>query len=278
MLILHIGLPKTGSTFLQRDIFPNFQGLTTLHKATPPMSLLGRIGPQLITVQKNLIRSRSSFLSWLGQWILVLIQNNRKVLFSSENLSLRPKGIWDGIGVGPNFYAQYLPSLKQKMGGSRLIVILGIRRWDTWLASRYAQSAGSFPDAGQTDFENRVLEILNVRFGNPNGPLGWLEYDSAIDMLCRAIGKENVLVYRQEDLDSDCVGFITKLSEMIDCKFDVSKLDSFSGSAAVAKRNQRAISSSTWKLNRSDKSITLDYWLQNLILEKFSSKSRLYWK
>lgn len=276
MLILHLGLPKTGSTFLQNEVFPNFEGLTVLHRTVPPVSAFGRLGPHLLMGLKRLVKTENPFWSWFGQWVLVAVQSRGRVVFTAENLSLRPNGIWDGGGAGPSFYEQYLRRLKKKMGQSRLVVILGVRRWDTWLPSRYAQSATTFISPGQIDFETRVGQILETKLGNQDAPLGWLEYDSVYELLCRAIGPENVMVYRQEDLESDCVGVINRLSKILECRFSGEKMKLLANPDAVTKRNVKKVDSSTWRLRNSEETISVNSELQKRIIEKFQYASRLY--
>ena len=124
VLTLHIGLPKTASTFLQRSVFSSAPGLTYVrkYKELPlPVAIekMQRVHPRRV----------SDFVDSIGE---ELPEGN--VLVSNENVSMHVKEPWADKGPTPTRFCERVVALEPLVGTLR--VILGIRRQDQWLASR----------------------------------------------------------------------------------------------------------------------------------------------
>ena len=66
--------------------------------------------------------------------------------------------LWEGTGCNPEQFAQLTDKFAESLG-LKIRVLFVSRNLDTWLASRYAQSAPRFQTPGQYDFELKLKEI-----------------------------------------------------------------------------------------------------------------------
>lgn len=180
MLTFHIGLPKTGTTYLQHKILRKVPDLRLIHRAMGPNEeklcavLRKYVGASSLTagIMRQAITSRAfSRLDAMEEGELPA-----GVVISDENLSVQSGGFWRGEGPDPEKVAQRLHALAAPMPPhlGPVKVLIGIRAQDTWLAARYAESARHMPGFSQEDFDRRLLRI--ARTDRLAGPLAWLDH------------------------------------------------------------------------------------------------------
>ena len=81
-------------------------------------------------------------------------------------------------------------------------VIMGIRRQDQYLASRYATHGELADEPGQADFERQTLEIIDpVKRYFIDGV--WLDFKTTRDLIVNVLGVDGVLILPLEQLNDD---------------------------------------------------------------------------
>lgn len=213
VLYLHIGIPKTASSWLQAEVFPKLDHL--LYRDSPRSDLFRGVqdaadeGRMMVgalkrssrlwrdygdTVFRELFGERSAWLT-----------GARSALVSEEGIGRQ--------GSRPESLRAHLREMAKKAadwGFERVGVIYFVRRQDRWLASHYAQVSDRNPKAGQGDFERLVHEVTSPRLARYGfGTL--LDYEALHEALVGAVGPENVLPFVHEDLQEDQGGTLGSL-------------------------------------------------------------------
>ena len=190
MLVLHIGLGKTGSTTLQRAVFAPAKGITYVHRkrgaaaAALTQALSGhvRVGP-------------------LGSWgarraLLARIQGfdtgAGTILVSHEGTAIGQAEFWTGRGPAPARVVRRLAALGRALP-ERLRPLQSCVRHPPAgsLARLELCPQGGRPGAGfdQPDFDRRMWAIAEAPA--LEGPLDLLDFAAARRELVAALGAEN---------------------------------------------------------------------------------------
>jgi hypothetical protein len=113
----------------------------------------------------------------------------------------------------PSFLAAHLSECRKaalQAGFADVKVIMGIRRQDQYLGSRYAQHGELADEPGQLDFEQQILEVIDpARRYFVDGV--WLDYKMTRDLIANIIGVDAVLVLPLEQLSSDPSSYFAAL-------------------------------------------------------------------
>lgn len=176
--IVHIGYPKTATSFLQSDVFPYFKdiGYFDFYQSREIFQDL----------------QKQSTLHYTGDSIKKHVAQNPNSLYSYEWL----------VGYPAKGYFNYEIAHRLKDAGFDKIII-GIR--DKWamiesMYRQYVHHGGVM----------RMKHYLNDYFD-----MSYLDYDKLIELYKELFGKENVLVYKHEDLKSDYDGVVRALTEFV---------------------------------------------------------------
>lgn len=284
--ILHIGFPKTGSTFLQEEVFP----------ALPEINL--RVTPNYNIIESKRATSLSRFMNvsplvWndLGSlfWIKV-----REGSATDEDILLSDEYAVEGND--PVRTARHIQELHQLVSASHsLNVLMVIRRQDTWLASVYSQLSNRYSSASQSHFEEWVAERieLNKKFFDSQGLRA--TYFTLFAAIRDAVGQGSVTVLPYELLKTNPKSFVEK------CCSSANR--SVPESLSFKQTNKRSTSSTRWAIRpradyyiqlrpgrvfqtilgrsripipdwRREKEITLNENLSSLILERYKSENK----
>jgi len=212
-LHLHIGIPKTASTWLQSNIFPKLDHLLYLDGSRK--YLFEKIDNAPSNQQTFASIFKRSKRIWAGfgdsifediiggrdQWL----KDGRDLLISDERIGR--------TGSRPSFLSAHLKEMKRKAydwGFERMNILCVIRRQDHWLASHYAQMSDRNPKASQDDFERLIREItspylLQYSFGM------LLNYNILYHELAEVSGKNNLLMLPYEELKASPSVFLNSL-------------------------------------------------------------------
>jgi hypothetical protein len=204
-LTIHIGLPKTATTTLQRHVFPMFSGYVgkhiegSLHEHVAAREEMWRRAFAAWEVAspawREELRDALSRISRLGE---------DRVLLSEERFSWWPlQGfphrmlLLDGWSVSPRVgrhpVMELLAETQEYLGAEwRVRAILTLRNQPDFLGALYAEQQRAMSAPSQKDFEGKVREAL--RIADP-----WLDYDTLVEDLHATLEPDDVLTLLYED-------------------------------------------------------------------------------
>lgn len=244
-LYIHIGLPKTATTYLQQEVFPalghlRYLGIPQGDVFAGPEEL-GR-GPRTLT---NCTKRSALFWSRYGEAVFRDILGCETTERPPGDVLLSDEGI-GRAGSRPILLGSHLQGLAtqaKKRGFGCIRLLCMFRRQDHWLASHYAQISDRNPQASQEDFEetvNRILDPAGGRFGF--GML--LDYAALAQHLRPVVGSSNLLMLPYELLVHDPAQFHHRIMAFLG--------DTAAANASrfvdAQKRNVRSKQEGVWEL------------------------------
>ncbi|GGE32346.1 hypothetical protein [Psychroflexus planctonicus] len=153
-LYLHIGNPKTGSTYLQKKVFPELENITYHYK--PKYNILKEYRNQKSTFGRFM---RSSPVVWknFGD---VLLNNLGLNSFEKSDILVSDEHFVEAND--PFRIAQHLHELKKRIYKSHnLKILMIIRRQDTWISSCYAEVSNTHKRVSQKHFREYILNRID---------------------------------------------------------------------------------------------------------------------
>lgn len=261
-ITLHLGMSKTGTTFLQQRLFPVLPGVhfydqprTNKLNGGPYQGLLARafkrspalwndIGDELYS---ELIKEGD--FSGSGKIVLISDQSAGPAMFEAEPYSghylERERNRADQFCS----HIASLSNIAKKYGASRVRVILIFRRQDDWLASKYAQRSNRIKNASQKHFETRIRSVIDPadRYYT-DGVV--LNYYYLWQKLVDTVGEENLLMLPYEWFNNAPSEYLTAIAEFI-TSLKRSQLNRVMNSVDIHQINVRSVSKNTWQLRRS---------------------------
>lgn len=246
LLHLHIGLPKTASTFLQRRVFPALDHLVV--RPVPRTGLFRGRDDAAAEFRTFACALRRSAAVWpalgdrLFDELLGSEDGDRRGLFVSD------EGLGRAASRPESFTAHLLAfsALAQKRGFARPRIMAFLRRQDHWLASHYAQISDRKAGAGQAGFRATVAETLDParqRYGF--GML--LDYEALRTTLVTVAGEDGVLLLPYEVLVAEPEATIRRLLDWLDTPHaSAERLAASNGRANV--RSEVIGGALTWQL------------------------------
>ncbi len=250
-LFLHIGLPKTATTYLQARIFPQldrvlyfdtpkdpaFDGPVDRGMGSRIMSCLFNRDPRVWQIHGEAVFER--LLGPQSDWL------PRDILISDEGVGR--------TGSRPDHLAAHLrevSAVAQDWGLRRVAVICAFRRQDHWLGSHYSQMSDRNPKASQSDFDRACRDLVSVtadRF-----KLGvMLDYATLRDALVGVVGQENVLMYPHERQKINPDAVLAQVLDFLGAGLvgDASaSLRNDGGSAGSSGVNVRSLGENQWSI------------------------------
>lgn len=181
---VHVGLPKTGTSTLQRHFFPRLSGYLGkfAHSATSDPERTPDAARELIRIRFDTNLSSEERAQRIHEWSVQHLDPELSSFFvSAEELSWwhtsPTSGHWplqdarhDRNRLGTPALASFLADMKVGLGPkTRLRVVLTIRNQSAFLGSYYAEKRIFFPCFGQRDFTRRVRRLL----GSSDSFLDW---------------------------------------------------------------------------------------------------------
>lgn len=253
VLYVHIGLPRTGTTFIQNSVFPRVESIDYFMK--PRLDAEGEVNfaslfkrsPYLWNdiggkVLKETFKGRSG------------MTEEKDVLVSSEvfteGISL-PGRPFEGVKTDPHLVGGHMRGVRNaatELGFGRTRVIVGVRRQDTWLASRYALNSSRVRRASQEDFEKWVRYILNPLSGYYKGGGFKLNYYELRRNLVSCLGRDNVLFMPLELLKEDLESYLERLFGFLGVRGEGERIAQSLSSHKELNPNSLSSSTDIWEL------------------------------
>lgn len=249
-LTLHIGLPKTATTFLQTTIFQQIAGVKVL-----PTPVSGRfvMPDDLATGQRIMSCALKRSAAIWSQWGDTLFSDmlGPREAWSVQNVLISDEGI-GRIGSRPellNAHLRCIARQAERWGFSELRLVCLFRRQDFWLASHYAQISDRNHAASQADFERMARSTISAfqaryEFGM------LLDYAALYDALVDVVGARGVAMIPYEQLSADSEAFYHRLSGFLGVAVLPQGPDA---NGANADRNVRSAGAQTWELRASSR-------------------------
>ncbi|RLF30481.1 MAG: hypothetical protein DRJ99_02410 [Thermoplasmata archaeon] len=186
-IILHLGMPKTGSTFLQWDFFRYARDINFLFKKEGLKKLLMEIRNIDKDIDYEEIKQKFS------QYLV----NDKPNLVSEENLYCSMWDKRDDRFILLDRIKHIFPNAK---------IIIGIRDKKKALVSWYKQYVAV---GGTFSFDDFIDKVMN---------LNKLNYEPYIQKLHELFGADNVFVFTMSDLIKNRNETVRKLCEFIGCQ------------------------------------------------------------
>lgn len=257
-LYLHIGFPKTATTFLQDVVFPQINSISCFKK---PLIHLGdrkeRFGTRF-SYSPALWRDR-------GTELLSQVLGPAPRGKTTSDALLSDEGFGGGLTgpqpwipasrphhdreTGPYSTRTHLEELEKaarEWGFSRIKVIMGIRRQDGKLASGYAQMSHKVRGASQKNFERWVRQILDPDQGYYEGGGVHHNYYLFWQQITEAVGVENTLVMPLELLRENRDAYLSRLFDFLEIPEEGESIKASLFESENLQRNARSSSKDTW--------------------------------
>ncbi|MFO1104851.1 MAG: hypothetical protein U1E34_02025 [Amaricoccus sp.] len=264
MLVLHIGLPKTGTTFLQHRVFAASTELQLVHRTLAPQRA------ELCFALRRLARAMPLMLPFrreqaLSQLEAINPEDPRPLLVSDENICMDVRSFWRGGRPTPIELADRLARLAQMVTDrfDPIRVLIGVRGQGHWLASRYAESSRVLKEFSQADFERRVRALCTRPL---EGPARWLDYDTVSRAFAARLGEENVRLVSLEQLAASPRRTTAELGRFVGGV-------ALRSAAARRRRNGLATGVNVWRLRSDSSDLHLTPELSALVHRRFAASN-----
>jgi len=204
-LILHFGLFKTATTWLQEDVFPKVEGYHYVQKALYRHSLLKTLLLTDYLVFKGLVES-------VREGFLKLMDGNENIILSHEIFSGNPYFQSVNRTVLLNKLRLLFPEAK---------ILFAFRGQKPMVDSLYREYV---VQGGVKSFEDFVFnprrEPRSILGFDPHLDLEIFKYGAYIDYIHELFGKENAFVFPYERLKKDPLSFLQDLSSFLGANLD----------------------------------------------------------
>ena len=250
-LTLHIGIPKTASTWLQEVVFPQLEDIVFC--PTPANTLFHSAEDTANRLMASCVRRSSRVWEQYGDAIFADLFGDKQLWLRHPKNALVSDESFGRHGSRPEHLQSHLIAIAAKArqwGFGSLRIICLFRRQDQWLASHYAQMSNRDELPSQEGFERLVEEVVDpARSRYMLGML--LDYSALDEALSAAVGRSNVMMMPYEMLASNERQFREKLLTFLDLppqkelKGREEKRDEKEEKQLV---NQRRSGQTTWQL------------------------------
>lgn len=219
--VLHVGLPKTASTFLQKQIFSKVLGRKSITIGVQESHCIDfayhinklkfsddRVGYSTVDCRNNPLTKPAKRRQWLRLIRSALSEETEPLLVSSEGLV----GVsWDPL-INNLEIAKFL-----RDGFRKCKIVFVFRRQDEWAISCYKQLVF------QEDRFRKYIAFHEL-FGfdsNSVVHVGSLNWQKVWNNYVSVFGRENVLALPYEMLVANPAVFIQSLEAFAECSFDI---------------------------------------------------------
>lgn len=187
-------MPRTGTTFLQQDIFPHLENVNLVN-----FRHHGGILFKMMSIKK--INTLFENIENLTEEI---VQKKLKPYMIKDKINLiSDENIYDNIWIIDDKRWQRINKLKNCFSDAK--IIFGIREKKSLLSSIYRKYV---MDGGILSFDE-FKQSFNIRK---------LDYEEYIDYLFKLFGRENVYIYKFEQMKNDIDSFVEGICSFLNVK------------------------------------------------------------
>jgi len=214
-VVLHIGFPKAGSTWLQREFLPRVRN--------------ARMIPRTVVRREILVPTPLAFDPRAARRA-VLGRDGDRVLLSEEELA----GNLHTGGLHGAMSKEIAERLARAFPDAHVVILL--RNQLDMIASAYKQ----YVESGGTGSIHRFLRPARSPHKTPNFSLDFLAFDAQVRRYESFFGEDAVHVYPFEDLRRDGSAFVERLVSDLDLDLDPTEV-SYSARNVGYRRGTRRI-------------------------------------
>ena len=242
-LYLHIGLPKTASTFLQKTVFPLLDSFEYL--CTPNADLLEDDYPFSTSLHRFF---KQSPVVWrdLGETLFHELFGSAPM--QGKDVLVSDEGIGNKEPVTIKMHLSELNDLANQWGFTQVRAFGSVRYQASRMASSYAQVSDRRLGASQRDFENWTRQWISDNYYRKGVRF---EYDLLWQSLTDVLGEENVLLLPYELMKQDLPDFLKRCFIFLKRQDEGKRVtEQLLSGEDSAPKNARSTSSNTWALRR----------------------------
>lgn len=250
-LILHIGLPKTGTTTIQKKWLAQFENqLNPLSNDPEKRALKKQMGNMFRNHFPSDWANENGRATLDALWSMVAAHGGHFV-YSHEGLSypwyFQPPKQPHFLGVQPSEFpvASHIKSLVQETPYPCAVeVIVTVRSQAEWLASLYAQHSHLMKKPSQNDFEERTRAIL----ADPSTKgSGFIDYDALLASLSEVVGPDAVHILFLEEMNTPA--YWEKLGQITGLPVDTASMSN----PETGLENVRSVAQAQWRLRPDER-------------------------
>jgi hypothetical protein len=202
--IVHIGYPKTGSTWFQNNFFPQVKN----YSFVPRIEVLREQIIYPAPFDFNPDSAKDFFKTYR------ILNGNRGLILSDEGF----------LGGNEFLFKEYAQRLKEVFNNDAQIILF-IRNQFTKIISSYSQyvknNGGNLPIRKFLYREQGFNRVNNISFFNASS----LKYDRIIQFYCDLFGKSNVHVFLYEDFANNPHKFMEDFIQRFNFEVNLSTID-----------------------------------------------------
>lgn len=281
-IFLHVGYPKTGTTSLQKHYFPFAEGVDYLGK---------RYSGEKFLVQQSLINemvfgksryncSSQKLYEFLNEKML-----NNTALISEERIigsfiTPRRMGPFRYSTTDPAYIINKIKEIFHE-DFFDLFIIITLRKQDDLIPSKYAQSfLTAYSKCSTVDTFSKFVDDI-VKNSNSSFQSGF-DFYRIISEFIKVFGRKHVIVLPYELFKHNSSNFILKLSDYLECDFELHK-DNMSyenvrinpdGSRDYRKSNVSLLKKIKTKMTKSPGTIALTYEQKESLMTLYHEYNR----
>ena len=227
--IIHIGLSKTGTTFLQKNLFPNIDDYTSYVKNEfPPLIYIDKNNSyyqRTLYKRKNIKSLKNNFINKkdiYGFWFKGRIDNH---LNKDSNYIVSSEGL-AGAGHAPLLNAKINAKMLKLIFG-QVEIMLVLRRQEDYIFSMYRQLVFKENRYGRFISLDEFLKIKDNKWKNN------FDWNKLYNIYSKTFGKDYVHIFPYELIKYDLKQFTSNFVELVDSKLKLPE-DYFSSKDNVA--------------------------------------------
>ena len=199
-LHLHLGVHKTGSTFLQKTFLHNSDQLGSADLAYLPLAEMRRdVTSRLLRASRHDFCREGSHLSACREVLAAAMDGRRSVLLSDENLLGSLYTFSKRLGAYPRAERHVGLIAKLLDPGMKLVIYMGLRDYSQWLESAYLQVLK----------RRRLLSFESFIATVSLGSISWL---SLVGRISARLPGAAIVLWRYEDFAQDNHWLLNHLS------------------------------------------------------------------